>query len=94
MFGLSEGALSGSSWVSMKMDAAPMASAARARKPLTAAVWGWSCQTLERPLPVTSFRPRGGGEVSQALSQILLEFECGHRPDIIMLQAQQTAEMR
>jgi hypothetical protein len=28
------------------------------------------------------------------LSQILLEFECGHRPDIIMLRAQQTAEMR
>ena len=29
-----------------------------------------------------------------ALSQILLEFECGHRPDIIMLRAQQTAEMQ
>ncbi|WP_435988054.1 hypothetical protein [Sulfitobacter sp. SH22] len=28
------------------------------------------------------------------LSQILLEFECGHRPDITMLRAQQTAEMR
>jgi hypothetical protein len=28
------------------------------------------------------------------LSQILLEFECGHRPDIIMLRAQQTAEMQ
>ena len=30
----------------------------------------------------------------EVLSQILLEFECGHRPDIIMLRAQQTAEMR
>jgi hypothetical protein len=28
------------------------------------------------------------------LSQILLEFECGHRPDIIMLRAPQTAETR
>jgi exonuclease I len=30
----------------------------------------------------------------RVLSQILLEIECGHRPDIIMLRAQQTAEMR
>jgi hypothetical protein len=30
----------------------------------------------------------------RVLSQILLEFECGHRPDIIMLRAQQTAEMQ
>ena len=35
--------------------------------------------------------PRGGNRV---LSQILLEFECGHRPDIIMLRAPQTAEMQ
>ncbi len=28
------------------------------------------------------------------LSQILLEFECGHRPDIIMLRPPQTAEMQ
>jgi hypothetical protein len=28
------------------------------------------------------------------LSQILLEFECGHSLDIIMLRAQQTAETR
>jgi hypothetical protein len=32
--------------------------------------------------------------VSEVLSQILLEFECGHRPDIIMLRAPQTAETR
>jgi hypothetical protein len=32
--------------------------------------------------------------VGAVLSQILLEFECGHRPDIIMLRAPQTAETR
>ena len=30
----------------------------------------------------------------RVLSQILLEFECGHRPDITMLRAPQTAEMQ
>jgi hypothetical protein len=32
--------------------------------------------------------------IAKVLSQILLEFECGHRPDIIMLRAPQTAEMQ
>jgi len=32
--------------------------------------------------------------LDMVLSQILLEFECGHRPEIIMLRAQQTAEMQ
>jgi hypothetical protein len=35
-----------------------------------------------------------GGAGARVLSQILLEFECGHRPDIIMLRAPQTAETR
>ncbi len=37
---------------------------------------------------------RFGAALVAVLSQILLEFECGHRPDITMLRAQQTAEMR
>ena len=40
------------------------------------------------------FVSRRHDDVFVVLSQILLEFECGHRPDIIMLRAQQTAEMR
>jgi len=33
-------------------------------------------------------------QTRRVLSQILLEFECGHRPDTIMLRAPQTAEMQ
>jgi hypothetical protein len=46
-----------------------------------------SDQLLQQIL--SSSKPR-----RKVLSQILLEFECEHRPDIIMLRAPQTAEMQ
>jgi hypothetical protein len=39
-------------------------------------------------------RKQSGTAAPTVLSQILFEFECRHRPDIITLRAQQTAEMR
>jgi hypothetical protein len=41
----------------------------------------------------SDIKVEGEGEW-RVLSQILLEFECGHRPDTIMLRAPQTAEMQ